>query len=89
MGKPAVIIQALHAEAPVRQNCRWRSLTEGNIKSFPDSCIYTGAGGGRGGHEFHLRLACKEFSLNGWDNGQVNCDGVEVQSRFRGKEDQG
>lgn len=84
MGKATVIIQALHADAPVRQNCRWRPLTEGNIKSFPDSWIYTGVG-----HEFHLSLACKEFSLNGWDDGQVNGDGVEVQSRFRGKEDQG
>lgn len=66
------------------QNCRGRPLTGGNVKSCPDGCIYTGAG-----HEFQLSLACKEFSLNGWDGGQVNCDGVEVQSKFRGKEDRG
>lgn len=47
--------------------------------------IYTGGWG----DAFHLILACKEFSSNGWDDRQVNCDGVGYRAGWEGRKIRG
>ena len=85
MGK-AAIIQVLCADAPGRQACRWRAPAEGNIEGFPDELDISW---GAGRDEFHLISACKEFSLNGWDDRQVNCDGVGYRAGREGRKIRG
>ena len=39
--------------------------------------------------EFHLISAFKEFSLNGWDDSHVNCDGVGYRAGREGRKIRG
>ena len=86
MGK-AAIIQVLCADAPGRQACRWRAPAEGNIEGFPDELDISWGVGGE--NEFHPISACKEFSLNGWDDRQVNCDGAVYRAGREGRKIRG
>ena len=60
---------------------------KGTSRVFLMSWIYPGGRGGE--NEFHPISACKEFSLNGWDDRQVNCDGVVYRAGREGRKIRG